>query len=189
MSNQSRHPEGTSVGGQWAPGAADEIDDGLLSDSEPGFADWAEYDDEGLLRHPSPDALASAVLDSAEQHPDAVADLRDGTTQAQTFADACDRHRLDGSAATGYGDSYRQIRSLHPHVDEIEFADRFGRIDFSSARMLHHAEAGDAEEMDDIDDDVAGAQADHESAAAEYGRILSREVALLAEADSRAAQA
>lgn len=30
MSNQNRHPEGTSVGGQWAPGASGEVDTDLL---------------------------------------------------------------------------------------------------------------------------------------------------------------
>lgn len=173
MSNQNRHPAGTSAGGQFAPGSAGEI----ISDLDDiDFASYASVDETGIMRHPSADSVVSSIQYSAEAHPDAASDYPPGSDAELIHKIVVGRQGLDDDEPLDYSQAYQQARSLRPEMDEAEFADRFGRIDFAAGRMLHHAELND-DELDEIDADL-GCE-NHEDAAVEYGRILSREVDLL----------
>lgn len=176
--NQNRHPAGTSLGGKFAPGAASEVEDDTLGFTEPTFSDYATYDDEGCLRHPDTDSAISAIQTEAEAHPNTRADLDPASVDSALYDDFLDRHSTGESS---YADSYRTFRENYSNVDEVEFAERFDRINIASARMLHHVDSGEDAVIDDIDRDISGGSDDQNEVIRAWAQTTSREIARLRE--------
>lgn len=177
--NNNRQPQGTSVGGQFAPGGASEVDDPSFDDfGEPTFSDYATYDDEGCLRHPDADSLVPSLQAEAEDHPDTRCDFDPERPDSATYDDFLDRHTLGQSS---YADSYQKARETYPDVGEVEFAERFDRINFASARMLHHVDSGEDAVIDDIDRDISGGSEDQNEVIRAWAQTTSREIARLRE--------
>ena len=181
--NTNRQPQGTSVGGQFAPGTSGEVEDDALDLNEPTFSDYATYDDEGCLRHPDPDSLVSSLQAEAEAHPDTRSDLDPASPDSALYDDFLDRHSL---GETTYADSYRTFRESYPNVEEVEFAERFDRINFASARMLHHVDSGEDAVIDDIDRDISGGSDDQNEVIRAWAQTTSREIARLREREAEA---
>lgn len=78
--NDSRHPAGTSLGGQWAPGSAVEIDDAEFGDTpDPSGGHIDPSVDEALDRASTPEQVASAsqARDVLRGDPPEAGEVRD----------------------------------------------------------------------------------------------------------------
>lgn len=129
--NRNRQPAGTSVGGQWAPGSAGEIDDSLTSESSRTLSDEARSDlsrrffdpdeVEGLDAAIKPDAdpdhveLVGDVLDSKMSRLRTVHEQHDPGATTGAWADIYDRTKSDqpvGERVAGYHDLVAEVGSL-----------------------------------------------------------------------------
>lgn len=127
----NRHPAGTSVGGQWAAGASDEVDDSLTSESSRTLSDEARSDlsrrffdpdeVEGLDAAIKPDAdpdhveLVGDVLDGKMSRLRTVHEQHDPGATTGAWADIYDRTKSDqpvGERVAGYHDLVAEVRSL-----------------------------------------------------------------------------
>lgn len=127
----NRHPAGTSVGGQWAAGASDEVDDSLTSESSRTLSDEARSDlsrrffdpdeVEGLDAALAPDAdpdhveLVGDVLDSKMARLRTVHEQHDPGATTGAWADIYDRtksHQPVDQRVAGYHDLVAEVRSL-----------------------------------------------------------------------------
>lgn len=200
--NQSRHPEGTSLGGQWAPGSSPEVDlDDHLGPQE--FDDSAlsltmRKGDDGILRYPDTDALVDDLDADATDYPDVKADLSDPDSVSSRSYDALDSRvpGLPGSEGD-FGENistYSEVRGaydeIHPGMSAIELDSRFAKIEFCAQRMSSHLQgADDDRETDEIDEKVAhsaGSNArDSEALVRSYSSHLQRQLGLLEASSSR----
>lgn len=201
---QSRHPEGTSVGGQWAPGASPEVDlDDHLGGPDfdnPTLALTMRMGEDRVLRYPDTDALVDDLDTDAAESPDVRADLSDPDSPASRSYDAMGERvpGLPGSEGN-FGENistYAEVRDgyeeLHPGVSATELDSRFAKIEFCAQRMSFHLQgADDDRETDEIDERIArsaGSDArDSEALVRSYSSHLQRQLGLL-EASSRRSQ-
>lgn len=84
----SRHPAGTSLGGQWAPGSASEVDDPVVDEAPAPTTDPASA--EAVLRHFPDEDAESGIDDGLAGRLDrqSLTEVSEGLASAMNFSSA-----------------------------------------------------------------------------------------------------